>query len=35
MLGGDALLVEGVETIDFVFLVAYAKGGTAAKTIHR
>ena len=35
MLGGDALLVEGVEAVDFVFFGADFEGGVAVETIHR
>ena len=31
MFGGDALLVEGVEAIDFVFFVADFEGGTGVE----
>ena len=35
MFGGDALLVEGVEAVDFEFFVADFEGGFAVETIHR
>ena len=35
MLGGDALLIEGVEAEDFVFLGADFESGFAVETIHR
>ena len=35
VLGGDALLVEGVEAVDFVFFAADFEGGSAVETIHR
>ena len=34
MLGGDALLVERVEAVDFVFFVADFEGGAAVETVH-
>jgi hypothetical protein len=35
VLGRDALLVERVETVDFVFFFADFEGGFAVETIHR
>jgi hypothetical protein len=32
--GGDSLLVEGVEAIDFVFFFADFEGGATVETIH-
>ena len=34
MLGGDALLVERVEPVDFVFLAADGQGGAAVEAVH-
>jgi hypothetical protein len=33
MFGGDALLVEGVEAINFVFLIADFKRGAGFETV--
>jgi hypothetical protein len=33
--GGDALFVEGVEAVDFVFFGADFEGGFAVETIYR
>jgi hypothetical protein len=35
VLSGDALLVEGVEAVDFVFFVADFEGGFAVEAVHR
>jgi hypothetical protein len=34
MLGGDALFIEGVEAVDFVFFAADFQGGFAVETIY-
>jgi hypothetical protein len=33
MFGGDALLVEGVEAVDFVFFVADFEGGAGVEAV--
>jgi hypothetical protein len=35
MLSRDALLVKGVEAVDFVFFVADFEGGAAIETVQR
>jgi hypothetical protein len=35
MSGRDALFVEGLKTINLVFLAAYTQGRPAAKAVHK
>jgi len=35
MFGGDALLIEGIEAVDFVFFLADFERGAGVKTIQR